>query len=1069
MNEPRSNCSRTLAGAVRLALAIGLLPVLGAQNVNLEEGLEAYWTFDEGAGDTVGDVSGHGRGAMMYETPAFADDSILWLTGGLGRFGDAIDFDGNYFLAVADYLGVGGTEPRTISLWVNTVWAPTGASAMVAWGPNVAEQRWHFKLETTNGAIRTENQGGNNYGSVPVNDGFWHHVVCVFPEGGAVIGDVRHYVDGVLDPVQNGGITNPVNTNVDPAVAPPLTLGGAPFGTGLRMTTAWIDDVRIYSRALNEAEIAALAQGQGVVTGAPPRIVPADGLVNAPFHPAAQGIQATIMAVGQATVSVGGVTMTVNGADVTAELTFSGAGSQLSLQYSGLEADRTYSVEITASDSEQRLATRTFGFTTFREDNFTIEAENYNFAGGAFIDNPVLCNTYGSSEGCYFDRVSLPGIDAFDANGFGDDTASYEDVYRFSSGGATREEEFDTMRSGDVLRSKYDGQNGQNGAIVDYDVDRLAAGDWANYTRTFPAGTYSILLRAMATSPQLVRLDRVTGAATGADQELSLMGYFAVPGNGSYTFVPLTDVSGAVELAANLDGETTIRLTAIEANANIQWNFLLFPEAEEQPPILPTIAIDFPTDGSVHPTGGDITVRASADDADGFIRQVAFYVDQQGVPTEIGRVENPPYEITWAQVPAGSYVLTAEAVDNDDLSAVSSPVSIVVDSDPPRIGGVQGSPGLDRVELLFSEALDPVSAGNTANYTIAPGLTVQAAVVDGARVTLTTTAQSNGQVYTVTARNVADAHGVVQPEDSAQFTASTVNLLYGLEFYWTFDEGGGAVARDVSGFGRDAVVYDVPAFDGKSILWTDGQFGGGVEFDTSYFLVAPSYYGISGAAPRTISMWIKTDWVVPGGANAIMGWGRNATSARWHFKLENTVNGALRTENQGGNNYASIPVNDGSWHHIVAVLPDFGEGAVVGDVNHYVDGVLDPVKSGGVTNPVNTDTDPATAPPVSIGGAPFGAELRTLSAVLDDVRLYNRALSDAEIVSLFNGNGVIEGEPVLRVGIQRNEDDTVTLSWNGNATLQTAPAVSGPWTVVAGATSPHTMVPEATAFFRLTR
>lgn len=191
MNQSASELPRGLRQAALLA-AVSLLPALTAQTVNLQDGLEAYWTFDEGVGDTAGDASGHGRSAMVYETPTFADQSITWLTGGIGRFGDAIDFDGNYFLAVADYFGIGGTEPRTISLWVNTVWTPNGNSAMVAWGPNVAQQRWHFKLEASNGAIRTENQGGNNYGSVAVNDGFWHHVVCVFPEGGSVIGDVRH-------------------------------------------------------------------------------------------------------------------------------------------------------------------------------------------------------------------------------------------------------------------------------------------------------------------------------------------------------------------------------------------------------------------------------------------------------------------------------------------------------------------------------------------------------------------------------------------------------------------------------------------------------------------------------------------------------------------------------------------------------------------------------------------------------------------------------------------------------------------------------------------------------------
>jgi hypothetical protein len=46
----------------------------------------------------------------------------------------------------------------------------------------------------------------------------------------------------------------------------------------------------------------------------------------------------------------------------------------------------------------------------------------------------------------------------------------------------------------------------------------------------------------------------------------------------------------------------------------------------------------------------------------------------------------------------------------------------------------------------------------------------------------------------------------------------------------------------------------------------------------------------------------------------------------------------------------------------------------------------------------------------------------------------------------------------------------VLISWPGTATLQSAPAVTGPWTNVAGATSPYSAMPAgARGFYRLHR
>ena len=59
-----------------------------------------------------------------------------------------------------------------------------------------------------------------------------------------------------------------------------------------------------------------------------------------------------------------------------------------------------------------------------------------------------------------------------------------------------------------------------------------------------------------------------------------------------------------------------------------------------------------------------------------------------------------------------------------------------------------------------------------------------------------------------------------------------------------------------------------------------------------------------------------------------------------------------------------------------------------------------------------------------------------------------------------------EEVPELRITrFGRNADGTFTIEWVGGGTLQTAPAVTGPWQDVPGAASPYTLTPTAPMLF----
>jgi RHS repeat-associated protein len=74
-----------------------------------------------------------------------------------------------------------------------------------------------------------------------------------------------------------------------------------------------------------------------------------------------------------------------------------------------------------------------------------------------------------------------------------------------------------------------------------------------------------------------------------------------------------------------------------------------------------------------------ITISASASPSAGRrILRVDFF---KGI-TRIGTVTTAPYSITWSNVPRGTYIFTATAIDSGGSVAVSNPVAVRVDSAP---------------------------------------------------------------------------------------------------------------------------------------------------------------------------------------------------------------------------------------------------------------------------------------------------------------------------------------------------------------------------------------------------
>ena len=94
---------------------------------------------------------------------------------------------------------------------------------------------------------------------------------------------------------------------------------------------------------------------------------------------------------------------------------------------------------------------------------------------------------------------------------------------------------------------------------------------------------------------------------------------------------------------------------------------------------LPTVSLSTPTNGqffSSYPA--NVVLTATASDSDSSIISVAFY----NGTSPLGSISAPPYTLTWSNVAAGDYILTAYAVDENGVESASAPVNIIVDVPP---------------------------------------------------------------------------------------------------------------------------------------------------------------------------------------------------------------------------------------------------------------------------------------------------------------------------------------------------------------------------------------------------
>lgn len=217
----------------------------------------------------------------------------------------------------------------------------------------------------------------------------------------------------------------------------------------------------------------------------------------------------------------------------------------------------------------------------------------------------------------------------------------------------------------------------------------------------------------------------------------------------------------------------------------------------------------------------------------------------------------------------------------------------------------------------------------------------------------------------------------------------------GLVGYWPLDEGSGIRAEDMSTNSNNGTLTNGPT-------WVVGKNGGALSFSStsSQYLDIPNESNFDFANTTfTVSEWIKT---TQAGLGTLVGKNdRDVNNNGWvsFVNVAGNLNKfAFQLKGSGGvgiERYSNTSVNDGLWHHVVAVVTTDTVTAANNIISIYIDGILD---QGSIlqVNPyiANNNT-------VKIGRRDTQDYY---DGQMDDVRIYNRGLSAIEIAALYKGS-----------------------------------------------------------------
>lgn len=225
------------------------------------------------------------------------------------------------------------------------------------------------------------------------------------------------------------------------------------------------------------------------------------------------------------------------------------------------------------------------------------------------------------------------------------------------------------------------------------------------------------------------------------------------------------------------------------------------------------------------------------------------------------------------------------------------------------------------------------------------------------------------------------------------------SLPDGLVLYYPFDTDQGATVADASGYHRTGTVHRA--------TWTpSGARGGAMRFDgTNHFITASDAGLPAGNAARTFALWIRLDRIYENDSTEYFSYGTRSFNQLASLGFDWRNNRDQFNFSQWGGVFLSAQKMDqtGVWYHVVYTY----DGA--GQHRFYINGQA----SNGL-NELRGGLNTVLGGTLQLGGHPMNASsLGPDPGYLDEVMIFNRALSADEAAALHAGGGATPQEDMV--------------------------------------------------------
>jgi len=221
-------------------------------------------------------------------------------------------------------------------------------------------------------------------------------------------------------------------------------------------------------------------------------------------------------------------------------------------------------------------------------------------------------------------------------------------------------------------------------------------------------------------------------------------------------------------------------------------------------------------------------------------------------------------------------------------------------------------------------------------------------------------------------------------------------FIHGLVGYWPMDKGSGSIAYDKSGFGNDGSLDDASSTDNPyGPQWVSVKNGGhALSFNgTSDYVNAGNGASLNPTKAITIGAWVK---LISIGINQRIvdkeTGGSPSTTSSYGIIVRNTNQVQLQIWDSSGKYQSGITSQTlavDKWYYIVAVY----DGT---NILLFINGDINSSTAIGSYFIQITNTN------LNIGSS--SSLIQYFNGKIDDVRIYNRALSPAEIEATYNAS-----------------------------------------------------------------